>query len=281
MVILSQDNVEWYLNSLNIFDGNADVVSIEIGRDIRKNFGLFVSLRDGRKILVKQERPSFDGYFPQELVNEWSFQELIKGSPHFYELKNVVNDILFYDTDNIIAVYSYLDNYTELYTGVLMTEAHLPEKVSSWIGHSIALIHKTTYQSEEARILVTKTGSFWDKSHSACNLLQTRITPEILSVASSDYIRLISLYHKFKSLEDARIQMLERWSPCCVVHNDLNVANILVHEQWRELQTPDKEISNSALKIIDWERCSWGDPVLDVGNITANSEVLNVKTHTS
>jgi thiamine kinase-like enzyme len=272
MIVLRQDNVAFYLESLKIFDHNLNIIEILPGNGSRKNFGLLIKLENNIRLLVKQERPTLNGSISKELVNEWSFQTLINKSQQYCDLKNVVNEILNYDEINGIAVYLYLDNYQELYSSVL-AKGIVQVKISEWLGQSIALVHSKTFQREDAYDKITAPGSFWDRSYSAINLLRTRLTPEIISVVPSDYIKFMSLYQRYSSLENARLQAVEKWSPCCIVHNDLNVTNILIHEDWTNITASDKAASG-AIKIIDWERASWGDPILDLGSVTANYVLL-------
>jgi thiamine kinase-like enzyme len=273
MIVLSQDNVAFYLKSLKIFDHNLNIIEILPGNDGRKNFGLFIKLENNIRLLVKQERPTLNGSISKELVNEWSFQTLLNKSQQYCDLKNVVNEMLSYDETNGVAVYLYLDNYQELYSSVL-AKGILQVKISEWLGQSIALVHSKTFQKEDAYDKLTAPGSFWDRSYSAINLLRTRLTPEIISVVPSDYLKFMSLYQRYSSLENARLQAVEKWSPCCIVHNDLNVTNILIHEDWKNITASDNAASTATIKIIDWERASWGDPILDLGSVTANYVLL-------
>ena len=275
MKILSQNNVSEYLKSLDLFP-NEDLTDIEIksGRDTSKNFGLLVLLPSGKRIIVKQERSTFNGTYPNELNNEWQFQNLINQTSKYNALKPFVRDVLNYDNKNLIAVYTYLDKYKEFYTDILQVEVSFPYKVAGWISHSLATVHRTTFQCEYAYEWATKLGSFWNQTGSSFNLLKTRVTPELLSIASQDYIKFINLYQRFQSLEDARMTAIQNWHPCCVVHNDLNVANILACQNWSNINTLEDAIAQSAVKIIDWERWSWGDPCLDLGYLIGNYLLL-------
>ena len=53
------------------------------------------------------------------------------------------------------------------------------------------------------------------------------------------------------------------WHPCCLTHNDLRLDNILVRAAWEQ---PESGI----VRLIDWERCSWGDPAFDLGTLLAS-----------
>ena len=51
--------------------------------------------------------------------------------------------------------------------------------------------------------------------------------------------------------------------PCCLTHNDLKLNNILLHTDW-------EHPSPNSIRLIDWERSSWGDPAFDLGTLIAS-----------
>ncbi|MCJ8279566.1 MAG: aminoglycoside phosphotransferase family protein, partial [Rivularia sp. ALOHA_DT_140] len=55
--------------------------------------------------------------------------------------------------------------------------------------------------------------------------------------------------------------------PSCVTHNDLKVNNILLNNNWQ-----DK--SNNIIRLIDWERSSWGDPAYDLGTLISSYVII-------
>ncbi|MEH1824340.1 MAG: phosphotransferase [Nostoc sp.] len=271
MFSLSHKNVSKYLEQSGIFS-QQDLLNLklELGKLNTKNFSIVVTLQNGHKFIVKQERPTLSGTFSQEIFNEWQFQKVISELPKLNYLKIFVREMLAYDEDNLIAIYRYLDNYLELHTGILESKKIFPVTIPAWIGSILGQIHRATFNDEDAYIYVTQKGSFWQSTGAAFSLLQGRITPEILSMTSPDYIKFISLYQRFDSLEQATLEAISSWQACCIVHNDLNIANILVHQEWEKVKSFTEAQEQSTVKIIDWERSSWGDPIFDLGNLIAN-----------
>jgi hypothetical protein len=275
MLLLSYQNVAQYLIDSGVFsEAELSDIHLTSGKNNAKNFSIIAALNNGHHFLIKQERPLFSGNFCYEILNEWQFQRLIENVPKLSSLKPYLREMLYYDSNNLIAVYEYLDNYQELYTGILEPRQVFPTAIPTWLGAMLAQIHRTTFNCEEAFAFVTQDGSFWHRKGAAFRLLQDRITPEMLSIAPPDYIRFISLYQRYESLEQAKLEAIATWHPCCVVHNDLNVANILVHQDWEGVQATIEACDRSLIKIIDWERCSWGDPVFDVAHLIANYIIL-------
>ncbi|MEA5565623.1 phosphotransferase [Anabaena sp. UHCC 0399] len=279
MFLLSHHNVTEYLSNSGVFaQQELSGLALEVGKLNTKNFSIIATLQDGRKFIVKQERPTLSGILSQEIFNEWQFQSMMGDIPQLNILQVFIREMLVYDHDNFIAIYKYLDNYQELYTGILRSPMAgrspsrkvLPLTIPGWVAAILAQIHRSTFNCEAACTYVTQAGSFWHKQGAAFTFLQSRITPEILSIMHPDYIKFISLYQRYESLEQARLEAISSWRACSVVHNDLNIANILVHEDWENITSFHEAQKQSATKIIDWERSSWGDPVFDLASFITN-----------
>ncbi|MCF4970622.1 aminoglycoside phosphotransferase family protein [Nostoc sp. CMAA1605] len=275
MFFLSHHNVVEYLSKSGVFTQQELLgLTLDVGKLNTKNFSIIATLKDGRKFIVKQERPTLSGIFSQEIFNEWQFQSMMGNIAHLNPLQGFIREMLTYDHENFIAIYKYLDDYQELYSGILRSRQVLPVTIPGWIGAILAQIHRATFNCEEAYNYVTQPDSFWHKRGAAFILLQHRITPELLSVMPPDYIKFIGLYQRYESLDQAKVEAINSWRACCVVHNDLNVANILVHQDWENITSFALAQKHSAVKIIDWERSSWGDPIFDLANLIANYVIL-------
>ncbi|MBD3886009.1 aminoglycoside phosphotransferase family protein [Phormidium tenue FACHB-886] len=275
MLLLNHENICQYLVDSGIFSQQELAeVQLNVGKSTAKNYSIILTLKDARTFIVKQERPLPSGIFSQELANEWQFQKMIEEIPELNLIQGLVREMLFYDQQNLIAVCSFFSDHKELFTDILKPQQLFPVAIPVWIGSALARIHRTTFNRKEAFDFVTQEGSFWRSKGAAFTLLQDRITPEMLSIASPDYIKFISLYQRYESLERAKQEAVADWHPCCIVHNDLNVANILVHQDWEQIGSLSMAQRQCMIRIIDWERCSWGDPVLDLSSLIANYLML-------
>ena len=70
----------------------------------------------------------------------------------------------------------------------------------------------------------------------------------------------LALYQRYDSLGQAIAELGNAFTPACLTHNDLKLNNILLHTDW---QQPN----DSLIRLIDWERSSWGDPAFDLGTL--------------
>lgn len=76
-------------------------------------------------------------------------------------------------------------------------------------------------------------------------------------------LKFFVLYQKYDSLEKAIAELRNAFQPSCFTHNDLKFNNILLNRDWQQC---DENI----LRIIDWERFSWGDPAFDFGTLVGS-----------
>lgn len=91
-----------------------------------------------------------------------------------------------------------------------------------------------------------------------------RITPEIFGLVPADGLKFFALYQRYDSLGKAIAELGNSFTPCCLTHNDLKLNNILLANNWQQSTSPD------IVRLIDWERSSWGDPAFDLGSLVGS-----------
>ena len=164
-------------------------------------------------------------------------------------------------------VSTYLDNYRDL-SDFYSKENSFPTKVAAQIGNFLGTVHRDTWNRENYReffaseVVSTKP----EVSPLLVDSLE-RIGPEIFGMAPVDGLRFFALYQRYDSLGQAIAQLRETLSPNCLTHNDLKLNNILMAQNW-------ENSGENIVRLIDWERSSWGDPAFDLG--TAISSYLQL-----
>ncbi len=225
-----------------------------------KNFNLLVTLADGSKLLVKQERLNHKGEAAGEFLGEWRIHQLLQKFSELNYLGDFLPEFLHFDKDNSIIVFRYLDKYCDV-MDFYKTENYFPPEISTAIGTLIGNIHRDTFMHQKYQDLFLQDSS--KNAHSMVNYLihgLERISPEVFSILPVDGLKFYSLYQKFESLGEALTNVGDTFSPCCVTHNDLKINNILLHNNWQES-------NHNIVRLIDWERSNWGDPAFDLGTL--------------
>lgn len=270
-ISLDTENVFEYLAALNycrISDRDTSRTTVIAA----KNFNILIAFADSRNLLIKQELHNNCGETQGEFWSAWQIQELINRFP---DLGNKIGDFLpeliYFDPENSIMIVRYLNDYEDLYQ-YYTNEHKFPVKVARSIGQLLATIHSQTFKQLEYQ-------QFWEdadrrlandqkrpaSSHSAIELIDrlTRITPQIFQVMPPECWQFFRLYQKFPSLSAAIVNLGNSITPCCLVHHDLKINNILVDLDW-------ERADSTVIRLIDWERANWGDPAFDLGCILAS-----------
>ncbi|MGK7921420.1 MAG: phosphotransferase [Trichodesmium sp.] len=260
--ILSSHNIFDYLSEHSLCSRKKEDLS-QVEPINAKNFNLLVTFADDSKLLVKQERHNQQGKTIGEFQNEWLFQNFLNKFPQLEPWRLFLPKVVHFDLDNSIIVSTYLDNYQNL-MNLYRQENSFPEEFATEIGKALATIHRDTFNRQEHQeFLSNRTNHLTNEQvHKFVNNLE-RITPEIFGIVPADGLKFFALYQRYDSLGQAIAQLSNTFNPCCFTHNDFTLNNILVRTNWQE----EKE---NIVKLIDWERCDWGDPTFDVGTLISS-----------
>lgn len=228
-----------------------------------KNFNLLITVADGRKLLVKQERHNQHQEAAGEFIAEWRVQQLLQHFSQLDHLRPLLSELLHFDEYNSIIVFKYLDNYRDLMEIYVKEKVFIPE-ISAAIGKLLATIHRSTFKHQEySDFLCHQRHDLI--GYQVRNLIQwmDRIEPEIFGLVPADALKFFALYQRYASLTQAIAELGSAFTPSCLTHNDLKLNNILLHQDW---ETSPQQI----VRLIDWERSAWGDPAFDLGMLIAS-----------
>jgi Phosphotransferase enzyme family len=269
LFLLSSQNIYTYLSESKLFnEGDFDPTKIELKH--AKNFNLLLTFRNGKKLLVKQERHYKSGGTAGEFLNDWSVQELIGHFPELISVRYLFPKILHFDAEHSIIAFDYLVNYRDL-DELYSKERIFPVEIATNIGSAIASIHSLTLENENCQIFLASSRQMRDESEKENPVYLygiERISPDVFSLFPSDGLRFLSLYQRYESLGDAILALKDTYQPCCLIHQDFKLNNILLHNDWE--QRISKSQPDDVLRFIDWERSGWGDPASDLGSIIAS-----------
>jgi hypothetical protein len=258
--LLNQTNVFGYLAHLGY---HSDRITNNIEPVIAKNFNLLLTLADDLKLLVKQERHDRDGKSAGEFLAESRVHELRSNFPALSYWQSFISELLYFDRDNSILVFRYLNDYRDL-SNFYIKENTFDDRIAQKLGTVLASFHHDTYNRAVYRLALGK-----DRQQSETSIVTALIrnlehlTPEIFGRVPDDGLKFYALYQRYDSLGQALVELGDAVRACCLTHNDLKLNNILLHHEWEQ---PESQI----VRIIDWERAAWGDPAFDLGTLIAS-----------
>ncbi|MEH2334418.1 phosphotransferase family protein [Nostoc sp.] len=256
------------LNSQSVFDyllekglcNQSEQPPIKIEAVAAKNFNLLVTLSSDRKLLVKQERHNQEGKAAGKFLSEWRIQEFLQRFPHLGNYRSFLPEVLHFDRENSIIVFRYLDDYWDL-MDFYTKEKSFSTEIATAIGNILGTIHRDTFNRQEYQEFFSKNSDNFmadQVSHLVRRL--ERVEPEIFGLVPGDGLKFFALYQRYDSLGQAIAQLGNAVTPSCLTHNDLKLNNILLYKDWQDS-------SNNIVRLIDWERSTWGDPAFDLGTL--------------
>lgn len=268
---LSSKNVFEYLIDKN-FCTLAERAAGKIDSKPAKNFNLLVSLPENRQLLVKQEPYNGEGKTAGEFCREWQIQNLVRRFPELSYLRCWLPEGLYFDADNSILVFKYLDNYCDL-AEFYSKENIFPTAIAQSLGVILGNLHRATIDRREYQNFFSAQVEI-PSSNQVDRLTKSlqQIGPEIFARVSAEGLKFLSLYQRYDSLGKAIARLNESFCASCLTHNDLKLNNILLPDDWQKVkQGEDLDINNIVeLRLIDWESCGWGDPACDLGSLIAS-----------
>jgi hypothetical protein len=275
-VLTSQNVFEYLVRQALCTD--QEVAPIQIEPKFAKNFNLLLTWQDGRQLLVKQERCNLEGKTRREFLNEWLLHEFFQRFPKLNSICLLLSEIIHFDAEHSIAVFNYLSSYRDLadfyakekvFTTAL--SKRLQSRIADSIGATLAIIHRETWNRQEYRDFFSQNREDLpvDKALASIWGLE-RIEPEVFGRVPADGLKFFALYQRYDSLRKAIAELTSAMIPCCLTHNDLKLNNILLHNDWEQILSSSEPSNNSIIRLIDWERCAWGNPAFDLGMLIAS-----------
>jgi Phosphotransferase enzyme family len=270
-IILNQHNISEYLAGIGYANLTDRISTIDA-----KNLNILVEVTDGRYLLVKQEIHDDLGESEGEFWAAWRIERLVKYFPKLdTKIAKLLQRLLHFDPKNSILIIEYLHDYVDLSRHYIQ-ERQFPIAIPSAIGHLLAAMHLQTFEQLEYQQFLDpdcnrlewqgqtdlRESSELSTSYTAIDIIQRlgRITPRVFATMPLECLQFFRLYQRFPSLTQAITDLGRSIVPSCLIHNDLKLNNILLDLDW---QSPDSQV----IKLIDWERASWGDPAFDLGCI--------------
>jgi hypothetical protein len=270
--LLSSQNVFDYLRDQDIYTESDHSSTHPVGNRPNiepkpaKNFNLLLSFSDRHKLLIKQERINTTGKTAGEFLREWRFHQLLEQFLELHSLKSQVSEVLHFNEHDSVIVFNYLDDYTDL-TDFYHKGKTFPIEIAAATGATLGSVHQATFNCQKYQDFMAKycRDPFLDRPSYAMRSLD-RLTPEIFGQIPADALKFFILYQRYESLGSAIAELIASAKPCCIIHNDLKLSNILVHQDWDY----DQIHRNNIIRLIDWERSTWGDPAYDLGSLIAS-----------
>ncbi|MGJ5674937.1 MAG: phosphotransferase [Nostochopsis sp.] len=265
--LLSADNVFNYLIEHGLCTPKEQELS-KVDSRSSKNFNLLVSFPDNRHLLIKQERYHKEGKTDNEFMKEWRIHEWLTTVREVAYIQSMISEAIHFNPNDSIIIFNYLNDYWDL-EDYYAQEQDLHTVIVEKIGEVIATIHNKTFEHDDYKKYLFADSQEIDIKPNFLHGLE-RIRPGIFAQVTSDNLKFFKLYQRYESFGEAIAKLKTAYQPCCLIHNDLKLNNILLNNQWRQSLANTDGSASSMIRVIDWEKCTWGDPAFDLGIIIAS-----------
>lgn len=264
-LILSSENVVDFLKEHTLCSLDFQPVA-PIARQEGTNFNLVVKSVDPRSFLVKQNRVANDGRTFGSLAAEWLVQETIDNFSSLSEIQPLVSKVVLFDRPNGILVSIFYDDFIAL-DRLYQAKMSFDPRIARIMGKNIAVIHGASYRQQQQREFLARYIKL-DEVDLRPNFVRrlNNLDPSVFTRICPDGMAFYRLYQRFPSFEQAVNELYEQIQPTCLIHNDLTLDNFILDRRV-DLDSDSMEIEPEQLKIIDWERITWGDPAVDLGMV--------------
>lgn len=254
--MINIDNVASYLLEKELITTesivNGDLKMIDASR---KNRNVKALRRKGTSYLLKQPNIS-DQYSKYTIQREAKLYNLIQNEIAFIDLRSIMPNFFYFDTQMNILIIEYVENAQSLNDySYNLNVGEFPTEPALKLGIIIA-----TYHNAFKEYINDHKISFLPKIFPFSVLFIAHPGPDIFSHLSPANLQLIKVIQKYPEL----IGFLEDISHDCyaqtLIHGDMKWDNIiLTHHNYND--------RNFQMRIVDWELAGIGDPAWDIGCI--------------
>lgn len=266
---LNIQNISDYLIERG-FNSKKEFSIIKAKKILGKNFNFLLDFQNRESIFIKQEYQDTKGKVFGEFLNELQVYELTQRFPDLKSIKPFFPEYLHFDRENSVLILKYQKDYQDL--GKFYIEKNIfPATIAASLGKNLGELHQKTSREKFKDFLSQN-----KKQSSQIEFFKIvrdldKVSPEIFGTVTEEGLKFFSLYQRCSSLKEAIAELLYAYASKshCLIHGDLKFNNVLLHIDWKEKEAYLERNGKSLVKLIDWERSTWGNPAFDLGTVIA------------
>ena len=250
MAQLTNDNLIPYLVERDVVSPEL-ACKAQVERLTGSNFAARVSSNNFSGLFVKQSDPVHRS--STGLRNESSFYLNVDNAAAQELSHSLPQMVAYFEDDDILVLKNCAEteNLEQYHTRL----GKFPLKVAREVADALASLHVQSFKNSSGFESLRQ-----NLALSSTPVLSYRFTPERLALLPHDGRAFVRALQRYPTVTDALDDIMNSWTEACLVHRDFRFPNIL-----RPL--PSSPSGRHKLTVVDWERCSWGEPAWDVGSV--------------
>lgn len=266
---LSSNNVFQYLIEVDICqEQEIELIKINPKCSQGSNNLIFLTIHlpSDHQLFVKQDHHHSNGEKANIINREWRLHNCLQSLPDLDQTYSLLLEILHFDDSNSILIYKETENYISL-ENYYKKNKIFPIAIAELVGTTLANLHRETLNSQNCCDFMNEVVDgkcYYQFPHPS--YLLDRLEPEtLIKEFPPEGNRFMAFYHRYESLRDAVTELVVTRNHYCLTHNNPELNNILIPWQWEGILSPIERSDERIIRLINWEKCSWGDPAFDVG----------------
>lgn len=276
---LNYNNVSQYLLEVSLSE-KQDIELINIKPQCSQGSNnlifLTIHLPSGQQLFVKQNHHHSDNKKNNIINCEWRLHKFLQSLPNLAQTYSLLLEILHFDNINSILVYKESDNYIDL-ESYYKKNKNFPIAIAELVGITLANLHRETLNCQNCCDFLNEKavdGKCYYQFPHPSHLLD-RLKPEILTQEYPPEGNIfMSFYHNSESLQSTVTELVVTHNHYCLTHNGYELNNILIPQSGEGILSKIERSDERIIRLINWDKCSWGDPAFDVGTAIAGYLLL-------
>ncbi len=273
---LSSNNLSQYLLKAGILQKHdINLIKIHPQSSCGSNslIVLRISLANEQQIFVKQDHHHFDNEIGNIINRELHFYIFCQSLLDLEDITSLILKMSYFDKSNSIIIHKTSSKYIDLQKFYKKSKI-FSTALAKLIGTTLATLHRETSTSLSCHDFmnkIVKDKPYYQFSHPS-HLLEKLAPETLIEELPPEGNRFIAFYQSSEILGKKVAELVANHNHYCLTHNNLELNNILI--PWQDEKLSYEKNKKKIIKLINWEKCSWGDPAFDVGAAIANYLLL-------
>jgi hypothetical protein len=276
---LNSNNISQYLLEVGI-SGEQDIKLINIQPKCMQGSNnlifLTIQILSGQQLFVKQDYYYFDNKKNSRIHREWRLHNFLLSLPTLHQIYSLLLEIIHFDDVNSILIYKESDNYINLET-YYKKKKTFSIAIAELVGTTLAKLHRETLNCQNCCDLLNQKavdGKYYYQFPHPSHLLD-RLEPETITKEyPPEGNRFMAFYHNSESFQSTVTKLVATHNRYCLTHNGYELNNILIPQSGEGILSKIERSDKRIIRLINWDKCSWGDPAFDVGTAIAGYLLL-------
>ena len=275
---LNSNNVSQYLLEVNIFEKqDIELINIQPKCSQGSNNFIFLTMQilNGQQLFIKQDYHYLDKQ-TNIITREWRLHKFLQSLQKLAKISSLLVEIIHFDHINSILISKESDNYINLESYYKKYKI-FPLAIAELVGTTLAKLHSETLNCQNCYDFMNQEavdGKYYYQFPYPSYLLD-RLEPEtLIKEFPPEGNRFMAFYHNSESFKSTVKELVVTHNHYCLTHNGYELNNILIPRSGEVILSKIEKSDERIIRLINWDKCSWGDPAFDVGTAIADYLLL-------